>query len=59
MNLNKTTEKDIMEDGNCNCSWKTITIKKKFSDLDGAKNFIRENFDVINEVHNIYYEAKK
>ena len=46
---------DIMEDGNENCKWKWVTLKKKFSNLDDAKDFVRENWNNINKYFDIYY----
>jgi len=38
---------DIMEDGNPNCPWKWIGLKKESESLDKAKEFLNENIDVI------------
>ena len=46
---------DIMEDGNENCKWKWVTLKKKFSNLDDAKDFVRENWEIIQQL-NLYFE---
>jgi hypothetical protein len=45
---------DIMEDGNPNCSWKWITLKKESTTLQEAKDFVNENFDAIMEKYKIY-----
>lgn len=49
-------KKDINEDKNINCSWKWIRLKKEFSSLEEAKDFI--NFRIIDilEKYNLYYE---
>ncbi len=38
---------DIMEDGNKNCCWKWITLKKESKTLEEAKEFLNKNFDAI------------
>ena len=38
---------DIMEDGNPNCSWKWIQLKKKSDSLQEAKDFLNEGIDEI------------
>lgn len=38
---------DIMEDGNPNCPWKWIRLKKESESLDDAKTFLNENIDAI------------
>ena len=44
---------DINEDGNANCDWKWIRIKYKASSLQDAKDYLKNNFDVINIMYNL------
>lgn len=37
-------KKDINEDGNPNCEWKWICLKKQFQSVDEAKAFLKEKF---------------
>lgn len=52
---------DINEDGNPNCPWKWIGLKKESESLDGAKEFLNENIEVILTKYKIriYEETKK
>lgn len=52
----QVVKKDIMEDGNKNCPWKWITLKKESETLDEAKKFLNDNFEVINSKYQIYIE---
>jgi len=47
-------KKDIMEDGNLNCKWKNIKLKKKSSSLQEAKDFVNKYFKEIAENYNLY-----
>lgn len=38
---------DINEDGNPNCTWRWVTLKAKFESLQGAKDWLNENFLLI------------
>lgn len=38
---------DINEDGNPNCDWKWITLKKESQSLDEAKQFLKDNYAAI------------
>jgi hypothetical protein len=38
---------DIMEDGNPNCPWKWISLKKESESLDDAKIFLNKSIDII------------
>ena len=38
-------KKDILEDGNPNCPWKWIHLKKESESLDEAKIFLNENIE--------------
>ena len=40
-------KKDIMEDGNSNCPWRWIHLKRESETLDNAKAFLNENIDAI------------
>lgn len=46
---------DIMEDGNPNCTWKWITLKKKFESETQARVFVKENIVAIAEKYNLYF----
>ena len=48
-------KKDILEDGNANCVWKWITLKKESETLQEAKDFLNENINAILEKIEIYY----
>lgn len=47
-------KKDIMEDGNSNCEWKWITLKKDFTSVDEAKIFLNLNIDAILNKYELY-----
>jgi hypothetical protein len=38
---------DIMEDGNPNCPWKWIHLKKESESVDEVKTFLNENIEVL------------
>ena len=38
---------DILEDGNPNCDWKWIKLKKESETLQEAKDFLNNNIDAI------------
>lgn len=38
---------DPMEDGNPNCAWKWVTLKKEFQSVADAKEWVRENSELI------------
>ena len=42
-------KKDIMEDGNSNCAYKNIGLKKNSSSLQEVKDFLNDNIDEILE----------
>ncbi len=44
---------DIMEDGNANCEWKWITLKKESASLQEAKEWLNKNFVSLNEKYKI------
>jgi len=47
-------KKNILEDRNPNCEWKWITLKKESKTLNEAKQFIKENNDIIQNKYNLY-----
>ena len=50
----QVVKKDIMEDGNPNCPWRWITLKKESKTLEEAKAFLNTRFSSIMEKYNIY-----
>lgn len=52
----QVVKKDINEDGNSNCSWKWIKLKKKSESLQEAKDFLNENIDQILKLYNLYQD---
>ncbi len=50
----QVVKKDIMEDGNPNCSWKWITLKHKPTSLDDAKTYCNDNIERIFSSFDIY-----
>ena len=40
-------KKDPMEDGNPNCSWRWIRLKRKFENAEEAKQFILDNSEAL------------
>jgi hypothetical protein len=51
-------KKDIMEDGNPNCYWKWITLKKESKTLIEVKEFLNNNIDKILEKYKLIQEWK-
>lgn len=49
---------DINEDGNPNCPWKWIMLKKESADLQEAKEFLNKNFEAINAKFKIWKEKQ-
>jgi hypothetical protein len=49
----KVYKDDLNEDGNPNCSWKWITLKKTFNSIDEAKLFLNNNRIKIHEKCNL------
>jgi hypothetical protein len=47
-------KKDITEDGNKNCIWKWIMLKKEFNSLDEAKIFLNNNINQILKQWELY-----
>lgn len=45
---------DINEDGNPNCEWKWITLKKRFETLKEAKEFLKSKYEIIIEQFKIH-----
>jgi hypothetical protein len=54
----QVVKQDIMEDGNKNCSWKWITLKKESETLEEAKKFLNDNFEAINKKFTIYIDKQ-
>jgi hypothetical protein len=52
-------KKDILEDGNPNCEFKWITLKRESESLDDAKVFLNENIDIIMTKYTIRIYEKK
>ncbi len=46
---------DINEDGNPNCTWKWITLKKESKTIEETKQFIKDNTEKIIEKFNLRY----
>lgn len=44
---------DINEDGNPNCDWKWITLKKEFTSIQEAKDFLNVNIELIFKTYNL------
>lgn len=47
-------KKDIMEDRNPNCDWKWMTLKKDFTSVDEAKEFVNKYFNEITEKYPLH-----
>lgn len=47
-------KKDLNEDGNPNCKWKYITLKKESTSLQEAKNFLNDNIKIIIEKYTLH-----
>lgn len=47
-------KKDILEDGNPNCEWRWITLKKESFSLQEAKDFLNEHIDDLFNKYSIY-----
>lgn len=52
----KVWKADINEDGNPNCKWKWITLKKESKTLQEAKDFLNENIKLITTEKKLYLE---
>ena len=50
---------DINEDGNPNCEFKWITLKRESESLDDAKTFLNESIDAILSKYTIRIHEKK
>lgn len=51
-------KEDINENGNPNCYWKWITLSKKSESLQEAKQFLLENWSLIENKYKIAYQPK-
>jgi len=47
-------KKDLMEDGNENCIWKWIVLKKKSESIKEAKDYLNENIELIRKQFALY-----
>lgn len=54
----QVTKKDINEDGNPNCPWKWITLKKQSASLEEAKEFLNRNYEAIRAKFNIHIDKE-
>ena len=52
-------KEDIMEDGNPNCKWKWITLKKESQTLDEAKQFLQDHIAGITSKYKLIYLLKE
>jgi hypothetical protein len=52
-------KKDILEDGNSNCEFKWITLKRESKTLDEAKTFLNNNIDAILKIYTLKIYEKK
>jgi hypothetical protein len=50
---------DIIEDGNCNCPWKWITLRHESENVADAKVFLNEGIDAILSKYIIRIYEKK
>jgi len=50
-------KKDILEDGNPNCTWKWIQLKGRFDSIQDAKIWLNDHIDSILSKYDIYMEA--
>jgi hypothetical protein len=50
----RVKKKDLMEDGNPNCEWKWIKLKKESESITEAKEFLNVNFKIINEKYELW-----
>jgi len=46
-------KKDIMEDGNKNCEWKHVRLKKQSETLQEAKDFLNANIEKILQLYTL------
>jgi hypothetical protein len=47
-------KKDINEDGNPNCKWKWIILKRESNSIADAKQFLKENFAEITKKYELH-----
>ena len=47
-------KKDINEDGNPNCSWRWIGLKKRCNTLRETKEWLNQNFEVLCETYKFH-----
>ena len=46
---------DILEDGNSNCEWKWITLKKESNSVSEAKEFLINMCQLLKEKYKLYH----
>ena len=54
----KVIKKDINEDGNSNCKWKWITLRKSSNSLQETKDCLNKYIDKIFEKYDIFLEGE-
>lgn len=47
-------KEDINEDGNPNCEWKWIQLKKESKSLSEAKEWLKSNYDLLIKKYRLY-----
>ncbi len=47
-------KKDLMEDGNPNCIWKWVVLKKQSESIREAKDYLNENIKLIRQQFTLY-----
>ena len=45
----RVMKKDLLEDGNTNCAWRTIRLKKQSDSLQEAKDFLNTNREALHK----------
>jgi hypothetical protein len=49
----RVIKQNILEDGNPNCSWKWITLKKESASINEAKQFLNDNIAKITSFYSL------
>lgn len=52
----KVIKSDIKEDGNLNCTWKWVKLKKESASLQEAKDFLNERIEKVLARYNLVKE---
>lgn len=50
----KVVKADINEDGNPNCPWKWVRLKKENKDINEAKEWLNNNFELLTNKLNLF-----